>query len=72
LEQEYRQIDKKIRVYRLKNILTVIVVLLYIAVIVLEILALFQLIHFAWGLIPFILAAILKFYLTKNNINKKE
>ena len=72
LEQEYRQIDKKIRAYRLKNILTTICIILYIAIIILEILALFQLISFVWGLIPFMIATIIKYYLTKNNTNKKE
>jgi len=68
-EQEYRQIDEKIRLYRTKNILTTIWILLYIAIVILEILALFQVITFIWGLLVFIVATIIKYYLV--SINKK-
>ncbi len=69
-EQEYLQIDKKIREYRLKNILTTVWIILYVIIVILEVLALFQVIHFVWGLIVFMIATVIKYYLTKNN-NKK-
>ena len=64
-------VDKKIREYQLKNILTTVWIILYIIIVVLEVLALFQVIHFVWGLIVFIIASIIKLYLTKNNDKNK-
>ncbi len=68
-EQEYRQIDEKIRLYKTKNVLTTVWILLYIAIVILEILALFQVINFIWGLLVFIVATIIKYYLA--SISKK-
>ena len=67
-EQEYL-VDKKIRMYKARNILTTVWILLYIAIVVLEILALFKVISFVWGLILFMIATIIKYYLA--SINKK-
>ena len=68
-EQEYRQIDEKIRLYRTKNILTTVWILLYIAIVILEILALFNVISFIWGLLVFMVATGIKYYLA--SISKK-
>ncbi len=73
LDQEF-QVDKKIREYKLKNILTTVWMALYIIIIILEILALFKVISYLWGLGVFVLAFIIKLYLTKDSkkVNKKE
>ena len=65
-EQELKtNYDKKIRQYQLKDVLTTVYVMLYIAVIVLEILALFKVISFIYGLIIFVISIFIKSYLTK-------
>ena len=69
-EQE-SQVDKKIRLYKTKNILTTVWILLYIAIVILEVLALFKVISFIWGLLVFVVATIIKYYLASISKNFK-
>lgn len=77
LEQE-SQVDKRIKEYQLKHILRYVWLVLSLATIVLEILALCKVIHFVWGVITFVLASLIKIYVQKdekksdNNKIKKE
>ena len=69
LEQE-SQVDKRIKEYQLKHILRYVWLILSLATIVLEILALCKVIHFVWGVITFILASIIKIYVQKDSTEK--
>lgn len=77
LEQE-SQVDKRIKEYQLKHILRYVWLVLSLATIVLEILALCNVIHFVFGVITFVLATLIKIYVQKdekksdNNKIKKE
>ena len=71
LEQEY-QVDKKVREYRLKNILKYVWLLLSLATIVLEILALCNVIHFGWGVLTFVLASLAKIYVQSNSPKEEQ
>lgn len=77
LEQE-SQVDKRIKEYQLKHILRYVWLVLSLATIVLEILALCKVIHFVFGVITFVLASLIKIYVQKdekksdNNKIKKE
>ncbi len=66
LEQE-SQVDKRIKEYRLKSVLRYVWLLLSLATITLEILALCKVIHFGWGVGTFILASLIKIYVQKND-----
>ena len=66
LEQE-SQVDKRVREYQLKHVLRYVWLILSLATIVLEILALCKVIHFGWGVITFVLATIIKIYVQKDN-----
>ncbi len=71
LEQE-SQVDKKIKEYRLKSFLRYVWLILSLATITLEILALCKVIHFVWGAITFVLASLIKIYVQKNTNDDKE
>ncbi len=64
LEQE-SQVDKKVREYQLKSVLRYVWLILSLATITLEILALCKVISFLWGVGTFILASIIKIYVQK-------
>ena len=64
LEQE-SQVDKKVREYQLKSVLRYVWLILSLATITLEILALCGVISFLWGVGTFILASIVKIYVQK-------
>ena len=64
LERE-SQVDKKVRDYRFKSALRYVWLILCLATITLEILALCKVIHFAWGVGTFILASLIKIYVQK-------
>ena len=66
LEQE-SQVDKRVREYQLKHILRYVWLVLSLATIVLEILALCKVIHFGWGVITFVLASFIKIYVQKDD-----
>ncbi len=66
LEQE-SQVDKRIKEYRLKSVLRYVWLILCLATIVLEILALCKVVHLVWGVITFILASLIKIYVQKND-----
>ena len=66
LEQE-SQVDKRVREYQLKHILRYVWLVLSLATIVLEILALCKVIHFGWGVITFVLASFIKIYVQKGD-----
>ena len=70
LEQE-SQVDKRIKEYRLKSVLRYVWLLLSLATITLEILALCKVISFLWGVGTFILASLIKIYVQKDD-NPKE
>ena len=61
LEQE-SQVDKRIKEYRLKSVLRYVWLILSLATITLEILALCKVISFLWGVGTFILASLIKIY----------
>ena len=62
--------DKKYKEYRKKQIFKYSIIITSLMVIVLEALALFGVISFLWGLIPFVINCIIKYINEKNN-NKK-
>ena len=70
LEQE-SQVDKRIKEYRLKSVLRYVWLILSLATITLEILALCNVISFLWGVGTFILASLIKIYVQKDD-NPKE
>ena len=70
LEQE-SQVDKRIKEYQLKHILRYVWLVLSLATIVLEILALCKVIHFGFGVITFVLASFIKIYVQKDE-NKSD
>ena len=70
LEQE-SQVDKRIKEYRLKSVLRYVWLILSLATITLEILALCKVISFLWGVGTFILASLIKIYVQKDD-NPKE
>ena len=71
LEQE-SQVDKRIKEYRLKSVLRYVWLLLSLATITLEILALCKVISFLWGVGTFILASLIKIYVQKDDNNKEQ
>lgn len=71
LEQE-SQVDKRIKEYRLKSVLRYVWLILSLATITLEILALCKVISFLWGVGTFILASLIKIYVQKDDNNKEQ
>lgn len=71
LEQE-SQVDKRIKEYRLKSVLRYVWLILSLATITLEILALCKVISFLWGVGTFILASLIKIYVQKDDSNKEQ
>ena len=63
--------DKKLREYRQKQILKSLMIVCSLSVIVLESFALFNVISYLWGVIPFVLNLIIKYFYEKEK-NKKE
>ena len=66
--------DKKYQEYKKRKMLKYIIIILSFITIVLESLALFGMISYIWGLIPFSICYIVKYfsYEKTNNKNKKE
>lgn len=62
--------DKKLKEYRKKQILKYLMIVCSLSVIVLESFALFNVISYLWGVIPFVLNLIIKYFYEKEN-NKK-
>ncbi len=62
--------DKKLKEYRKKQILKYLMIVCSLFVIVLESFALFNVISYLWGVIPFALNLIIKYFYEKDN-NKK-
>ena len=71
LEQE-SQVDKRIKEYRLKSVLRYVWLVLSLATITLEILALCKVISFLWGVGTFILASLIKIYVQKDDNPKAQ
>ena len=71
MEQE-SQVDKRIKEYRLKSVLRYVWLVLSLATITLEILALCKVISFLWGVGTFILASLIKIYVQKDDNNKEQ
>ena len=63
--------DDKVKSYKRKKLYKYLVIILSFAVIVLESFALFKVISYLWGLIPFVLSCIVK-YLNEREIKNKE
>ena len=61
--------EERVKHYRLKKLYKYLIILLSFAVITLEAFALFKVISYLWGLIPFILSCIVKF-LNEREIEK--
>ena len=62
--------DKKLKEYKKKQILKYLMIICSLSVIVLESFALFNVISYLWGVIPFVLNLIIKYFYEKEN-NKK-
>ena len=62
--------DKKLKEYRKKQILKYLMIVCSLSVIVLESFALFNVISYLWGVIPFVFNLIIKYFYEKEN-NKK-
>lgn len=59
--------DKKVKEYRKKQILKYLMIVCSLSVIVLESFALFNMISYLWGVIPFVLNLIIKYFYEKEN-----
>ena len=59
--------DKKVEYYKKKQILKYLMLFLSLSVIVLESFALFNKISYLWGLIPFLLNCIIKYFYEKKS-----
>ena len=59
--------DKKLKEYRKKQILKYLMIVCSLSVIVLESFALFNMISYLWGVIPFVLNLIIKYFYEKEN-----
>lgn len=59
--------DKKLKEYRKKQILKYLMIVCSLSVIVLESFALFNVISYLWGVIPFVLNLIIKYFYEKDN-----
>ena len=59
--------DKKLKEYRKKQILKYLMIVCSLSVIVLESFALFNVISYLWGIIPFVLNLIIKYFYEKDN-----
>ena len=64
--------DLKIKEYKKKKIYKYLIITLSLLTIILESLALFKVISYVWGLIPFVLCYIVKYFYTGNSIKKKK
>ena len=62
--------DKKIKEYRKKQIFKYSIIITSFMVIVLEAFALFGVISYLWGLIPFVINCIIKYIYEKDNKKK--
>lgn len=63
--------DKKYKEYKKRRILKYVIIILSFLTIVLESLALFQMISYIWGLIPFCICYIVKYFYEGNTIERK-
>ena len=64
--------DLKIKEYKKKKNYKYLIIILSLLTIILESLALFQVISYLWGLIPFVLCYIVKYFYAGNSIKKKK
>ena len=64
--------DLKIKEYKKKKIYKYLIITLSLLTIILESLALFKVISYVWGLIPFVLCYIVKYFYMGNSIKKKK
>lgn len=63
--------EEKYKKYKRKKIYRYLIIILSFSVIVLEAFALFNVISYLWGLIPFVLSCIVKYLNEKEMDNKK-
>lgn len=64
--------DLKIKEYKKIKIYKYLIITLSLLTIILESLALFKVISYVWGLIPFVICYIVKYFYTGNSIKKKD
>lgn len=64
--------DLKVKEYKRKKIIKYAIIGLSFLTIVLESFALFQMISYLWGLIPFVLTYIIKYFCIEDGTKKKE
>ena len=64
--------DLKIKEYKKKKIYKYLIITLSLLTIILESLALFKVISYVWGLIPFVLCYIIKYFYAGNSIKKRK
>ncbi|MBQ8472363.1 MAG: hypothetical protein IJ501_02540 [Bacilli bacterium] len=64
--------DKKIKEYKKRKILKYLIIFLSLLTITLESLALFKMISYLWGLIPFVICYIVKYFYSGNTIEFKK
>ena len=64
--------DKKLKEYKKRKILKYLIIFLSLLTITLESLALFKMISYVWGLIPFIICYIVKYFYEGNTIELKK
>ena len=64
--------DLQFKEYKKKKIYKYLIITLSLLTIILESLALFKVISYVWGLIPFVLCYIVKYFYTGNSIKKKK
>lgn len=63
--------DRKVKEYRKKKFLRYLYIILCFLTIILESLALFKMISYLWGLIPFIISYMIKYIFIKKESNKE-
>ena len=63
--------DNKIKEYKKRKILKYLIIILNLFTITLESLALFKMISYIWGLIPFVISYIVKYFYSGNTISLK-
>ena len=64
--------DQKIKEYKKRKILKYLIIFLSLLTITLESLALFKMISYVWGLIPFVICYIVKYFYSGNTIEFKK
>ena len=64
--------DEKVKEYQKKKIAKYSILIFSFLTIILESLALFQMISYLWGLIPFFITYMIKYFYQGNSLNKKK